>query len=431
MARLAARRQGRTRLGALEVATVAVGTLLTRTVLQAFVEVRFPTLSTVPHTLQRQGAMVRAVQAQYDRWNDPYQAMSADDDDEDQSQMFFNPPQREAVLRDVKVTDIRDINELLKLPNPLRPTLQMQLKAVTLDDGTRIERPTIQDLKRLQPSNIRPVTFHWKDRTRTQTRAPKQYDEIIQRLLNAGPADMEDLVRANWKMFDRGFFFRLTELKQDANDARLKEKIINLENLSLDIVKAAQTQMRKMLPDQVSDARDILNSMLEEDRTLLWPPTPESYKRLAEAISTRAIRNKYEDAWFETCLEICERYGTKMEKQGKKELTNQAKVVMQRLITEWLRHDSLWEETAEGEFIALLMGLSHEQWADQLFLWTQPMDTYKLRDEIKIISENKVVQLPMGSKLQIYAAKYLQGLVEFIESKDELLQRKGATVANR
>merc|ERR550532_2367169 len=135
--------------------------------------------------------------------------------------MFPDMPQREAAVREVKVTDPRDLAELLKLPNPLKPTLQIQLAAITLDDGTRIERPTVRDLKRLEPSRIRPVTFHWKDKTRTQTKAPKQYDEIIQRLLNAGPSNMEDLVRANWQQFDRGFFFRLTELQQDTPDDQL------------------------------------------------------------------------------------------------------------------------------------------------------------------------------------------------------------------
>lgn len=347
--------------------------------------------------------------------------MNADDEDEADS--------ADALERDVTVNDIRDLNELLKLPNPMKPSAEMQLKAITLDDGTRVERPNIQDLKKLKPSRLRPIIFHWRDKSRTQTRAPKQYDEVIQRLLNAGPADMEDLVRANWKMFDKGFFFRLTELKQDAVDVSLKDKITNLEKIAMDIVAAAQAQMRKSLPEHAKDARQILDSMLEEDgSTLLWPPPPEAYTRMAEAITTLATRVKYEDAWFETMLEICERYARKMEVQGKQQLFGMALVIMQRLVTEWFRNDSLWEETSEGQFIFRLMTLTREQWPQQLFLEQSPLDTYKLRDELKIISENKVVQLPMGSKLQIYAAKYLQELVEFVEKKDDLLKQRDAAM---
>ncbi|CAK0854176.1 unnamed protein product [Prorocentrum cordatum] len=88
-------------------------------------------------------------------------------------------------------------------------------------------------------------------------------------------------------------------------------------------------------------------------------------------------------------------------------------IVMQRCITEWLRQDTLWEETKEGAFIYRLMSLSHDQWPYQMEI-EDPLNPDRLRDELKIISENKVMQLPMGSKLQIYAAKYLQGLVEFL-----------------
>merc|ERR1719361_1949477 len=117
-----------------------------------------------------------------------------------------------------------------------------------------------------------------------------------------------------------------------------------------------------------------------------------------------------------------------MEVMQKQQLFGMAQIVMQRSVTEWLRHDTLWEETAEGRFLFLLMDLSHEQWAEQLFLWQEPLDTHRLRDELKIISEAKVVQLPMGSKLQIYAAKYLQGLVEFVENKDKLISERDAAM---
>merc|ERR1712013_2961 len=97
---------------------------------------------------------------------------------------------------------------------------------------------------------------------------------------------------------------------------------------------------------------------------------------------------------------------------------------MERLITEWLRHDELWEETREGQFIFRLMNLSQQQWAQQLYLEKDPVNSQKIMEELKIISENKIVKLPMGSKLQLYAAKYIQGLVEFVTKKDELLEMK-------
>jgi len=334
----------------------------------------------------------------------------------------------EPLEREVRVTDPRDVNELLKLPNPLKPTEDMILHALRLDDGTVIEKPRLSDLRRVKPSEIRPVYFIWKDRTQTQTLAPKRYDEIIQRLLNSGPAEMEDLVRSNWQKFDKGFFFRLMELKEDTKDQRLKEKITNLNNLAMDIIAAAQKEMQHTLPEQSAEAKEILDAMLEEDgSTLLWPPSPQAHERLAKKISQLAVRRQYEDGWFETVLEMCERFGKKMETQGKRQLFEMTTVCMQRLVTEWLRNDSLWEETDEGQFIFQLMKLSHQQWNQQLFLWQRPLDTDKLRDEIKIISENKVVQLPMGSRLQVYAAKYLQGVHEFALKKDELLQSQKAT----
>jgi len=333
----------------------------------------------------------------------------------------------EPLQREVRVTDPRDVNELLKLPNPLKPTEDMILTAIRLDDGTVINNPALSDLRKVRPSNIRPIYFIWKDRTATQTMAPKKYDEIIQRLLNSGPAEMEDLVRSNWQKFDKAFFFRLMELKEDTRDDRLREKITNLNNFALDIIAAANKEMRHTLPEQTQEAREILDAMLEDDRrTLLWPPTPEAYKRLAEKIAKLSVRRQYEDGWFETVLEMCEKYGQRMEIKGDKQLHAMTLVCMQRLVTEWLRNDSLWEETDEGRFIFTLLNLSHAQWKDQLFLWQAPLDTGKLRDELKIISENKVVQLPMGSRLQIYAAKYLQGLHEFMIKKDDMLAEKNA-----
>jgi len=390
-------------------ATLLIGAFLASSVPRSFVEPRLP----APHSLRRRCSVARASIP----LDDPYVSMAADPEEDLET--------KGGLMREVKVTDIRDINELLKLPNPMRPSEQMQLRALTLDDGKRIERPHIEDLRKLKPSQLRPVTFHWWDKSRTQTRAPRQYDDIIQRLLNAGPADMEDIVRANWQMFDRAFFFRLTELKRDAGDDLVKAKIQNLEKIAMEIVAAAQSQMRKTLPEHGKDAREILDSMMEADAsTLLWPPTGDAYGRLAEAITLRATRSKYEDSWFESMLEIVERYSQKMEVQGKQQLFGMGLVIMQRLVTEWFRHDSLWEETAEGQFIFRLMSLTREQWPQQLFMEQSPLDAYKLRDELKIISENKVVQLPMGSKLQIYAAKYLQELVEFVERKDDLLKQR-------
>lgn len=417
-------RQPRTCLATLRrAATLAIGAIVTRSVSMGFVAApRLPALLQAPLALRRRCQIVRSAMSNFD---DPYLAASADTEED-------LDPTREALERDVQVTDMRDLNELLKLPNPMRPSEEMQLKAITLDDGKRIERPNVQDLRKLKPSKLRPVTFHWRDRSKSQTRAPKQYDDIIQRLLNAGPADMEDLVRSNWKMFDKGFFFRLTELKQDAVDGTLRERITYLEKVAMDIVAAAQAQMRKSLPVHAKDARQILDAMLEPDgATLLWPPPAEAFTRLAEAITLLATRAQYEDSWFESMLEITERYAKKMEVQGKQQLFGMALVIMQRLITEWFRHDGLWEETDEGQFIFRLMSLTREQWPQQLFLELKPLDTYKLRDELKIISENKVVQLPMGSKLQIYAAKYLQELVDFVERKDDLLKQRDEAVAKQ
>lgn len=422
----------RSALGA-AVVLVAGGVLLSQV---AFVQ---PSLPSAP--LARGGTARYAdakdveVQTKEGLWTDvtdPYQAQNPNMENVDPSQSIFaqlmpEQAQREALAREVEVTDIRDINALLKLPNPLRPTLQMQLAGITMSDGEYIAYPKVEILRRLNPTRIRPITFHWLDKTQKQTKAPRQYDEIIQRLLNAGPADMEDLVRANWQQFDKAFFFRLSELKSDADDTRLKEKITNLERLSLDVIKAAQEQTRKTLPEAAEDARAILDSMLEPDGdTLLWPPPPDAYARLAETITTRATRNKYEDGWFETMLEIVERFGSKMQVQDKSPLLMMAQVCAQRLTTEWMRNDALWEETDEGKFIFRLMSISHEQWAQQLFLEQAPLDSMKLREELKIISENKVMALPMGSKLQTYAAKYIQGLVEFVEGKDELLAQRQA-----
>ena len=129
----------------------------------------------------------------------------------------------------------------------------------------------------------------------------------------------------------------------------------------------------------------------EDGQALLWPPPPEAYERLAKArgqiaagavvgeeITLRATRGKYEDAWFENILEVLERFGNKMQKNSEKEMHAMAQISMQRLVTEWLRHDSLWEvrdvhvraehmaqETAEGRFLSRLMNLSHEQWQQQ------------------------------------------------------------------
>lgn len=410
---------------------MAVGALVGGAVLQAFVAPRplsFPTARSLrPSSAIAQAAQV--IQGAGDEWDLWNQDVNGGTDlTEDMQNSAFIPQGRvkDSLERDVKVTDIRDVNELLRLPNPLKPTLEIRLAALTLDDGTRIERPSVQNLRRLQPSSIRPVVFHWKDSTRTQTKAPKQYDEFIQRLLNSSPSDMEDLVRANWRQFDKGFFFRLTELKEDTTDERLREKVKNLENMAYDIVAAAQKQMRKSLPEHAKDAREIMNAMLEIDGdTLLWPPPPEAFTRLAAAVELRATRAKYDDGWFETIVEISERFGTKMQVQDKKALFGMAQVVMQRVVTEWLRHDSLWEETSEGQFIYRLMCLSHEQWPQQLMLEKAPLDIMKLLDELKIVSENKVVALPMGSKLQVYAAKYLQGMREFIEMKDKILEQAG------
>ncbi|CAE7860135.1 unnamed protein product [Symbiodinium sp. KB8] len=333
----------------------------------------------------------------------------------------------QSLTRDVVVNDIRDLNELLKLRDPICPDEEnVLLMALTLDNGTRIERPTAEDLRMLKPSKLRPVVFHWRDASKDQTNAPKEYDEIIQRLLNSGPQDFEELVRANWKMFDRGFYFRLYNLREDCEDPQLKQKMQNLETYTLELIQKAQEQTRKKLPEQDADAQAILTTMLEEDgQTLLWPPPSEAYARLAEEISKRATRSKYEDGWFESVTTVCENFGAKMQARQEMQMLGMSQIVMQRLVTEWLRHDSIWEETAEGRFLFRLMSIAHEQWETQFMYEQDPVDPMKMREEIKIISETKVIRLPMGSKLQIYAAKYLQGLLEFI---DKTIDKKGEVV---
>jgi len=327
-----------------------------------------------------------------------------------------------AEFRDVKVFDQRELNELLKLANPLRPTSEMQLVQVTLDDGTVIDRPKKRDLMKLKVSKYRPCIFKWKDRSQIQTGAPRDYDEFIQKLLNASPSDMEDLVRANWKKFDQAFFFRILDLREETTDPRLKEKLELLEKFCGNLLEAAVDQRRRTLPEQYKDAQEIMKSMLEGDGdTLLWPLPGDSYLRLAEAVTLRAVRAKYADGWFENVIEAIERFGVKAEAKGEEAYLGISKVALQRLVTEWLRHDDLWEETAEGKFLFRLMAISREQWIEQLTLEADPVDSYKMKEELKIISETKVIKLPMASKLQIYASKYLKELLEFVEKKDEII----------
>lgn len=368
-------------------------------------------------------APVRATKA-----SGKYGVAEWDAKDDENYRYMTDPADPGTISRDVKVTDVRDLNELLKLRNPMSPTDDILLVGITLDDGKRIDRPGVEDLKKLRPSKLRPIWFHWRDKSKIQTKAPRDYDEIISRLLNCGPAELEDMVRANWQTFDRGFYFRIEELKMDCTEPILKQKIENLENMSLEIIKVAQGQMKRTLPQQTKEAQEILSAMLEPDGSgvLLWPAPPAAYQRLAEAVTKYAIRNKYENGWFENVLEVCERFTTKMETQGKAEMVSMGKATMQRLLTEWLRQDSLWEETDSGRFIYKLMSISHEQWPAALQIETAPLDATKLTDELKIISETKVMGLPMGSKLQVYAAKYIQGISEFVSKKDEYLAKMGA-----
>lgn len=362
--------------------------------------------------------------------SDPLEASRADkEEDYGRKSGWFvdDNDRREGTFRDVVVDDPLDLNELLRLPNPLRPSKTMMLVKIKTDAGTVIERPTLAQVRSLKVSKIRPVTFTWRDEARTQTKGPKQYDEIIQRLLNAGPADMEELVRANWQQFDQMYFFRIMELRKDTPDPRLKEKLTNLEKICMEIIKMAQEQVRKKTPEDATDAQEIMKSVFEREQgegILLWPLPPAAYTRLAEEIELRAIRAQYADSWFETILEFCERVGTRAQKKQDEENFGVAQITMERLITEWLRHDELWEETREGQFIFRLMNLSQQQWAQQLYLEKDPVNSQKIMEELKIISENKIVKLPMGSKLQLYAAKYIQGLVEFVTKKDELLEMK-------
>mmetsp|Transcript_81252 Transcript_81252/g.143308 ORF Transcript_81252/g.143308 Transcript_81252/m.143308 type:complete len:419 (-) Transcript_81252:79-1335(-) len=325
-------------------------------------------------------------------------------------------------FRDVKVTDLRDLNALLSLPDPCAPSEDMLLLAVTLDDGFKLERPIKEDLQKLNPTKLRPIICHWSDRSKVQYWAPSKYEELIQKMLNSAPSELEEVVRANWKAFDKGFYFKIQSLRSETSDPRLKEKLTNLEKLTMEVLKTAQKASEQKTPEQAQDAEAIINSMLEDDgQTLLWPPNSDAYARLAEEITKRATRAKFEDGWFETILEILERLATKMEAKNDKQIVGCTQIAMQRVITEWLREDTLWEETEEGRFLFRLMSLSHDQWPLQLVNEENPLDAGKLKDEIKIISENKVVNLPMGSKLQIYASKYLKGLLDFVSDKEKIL----------
>eukprot|EP00444_Apocalathium_aciculiferum_P029732 CAMPEP_0183442064 /NCGR_PEP_ID=MMETSP0370-20130417/86870_1 /TAXON_ID=268820 /ORGANISM="Peridinium aciculiferum, Strain PAER-2" /LENGTH=426 /DNA_ID=CAMNT_0025631523 /DNA_START=41 /DNA_END=1321 /DNA_ORIENTATION=+ len=340
---------------------------------------------------------------------------------EDDDGGILGDPLLKPLQRDVKVTDQRDVNELLRLRNPCRPTEEMWLYAITMHDGTRIEYPKRDQLAKLQITERQPVIFTWRDRSQYQTRAPKFYDDIISRLLNAGPAEMEDLVRSNWKQFDQGFYFRLTELQEDTDDMRLLERLRNLQKITMKLIEQARLEASKKTPDHGENVKEMIKTMLEDD-TLLWPPKPESYQKLAETITKLSTRNSHENMWYENVIEVLERFGKKMDVQGKKQMNGMAQVIMQRLITEWLRNDNLWEETDEGRFIFRMMSISHEQWPVQLAYEKAPLDATKLRDELKIISETKIVSLPMGSKLQMYAAKYIQGVVEFFSKNEGRLQ---------
>lgn len=336
----------------------------------------------------------------------------------------------DAVERTVKITDARDLHELLAMSNPLMPTGDMALKAITLDNGSRVENPTLRDVKKLRPTKIRPVYFHWWDASKKQSGgAPRDYDKIIQALLNAGDKEREELVCNNWQYFDKSYFFRLIELQKDTTDERLKEKIRQLEIYSVKILQAAQEQVRKTTPDQARDVQTLLYSMLTEDDVLLWPPYKESWTKLAEEMTTLAKRANHDNAWFENMCELLERYGDQYQKTGETPHVKLAEAVLQRLVSEWLRYDTLWEETKEGQFLFRLMLLRDEQWASQLALEEESLDIVKVREEIKIISENRVINLPVGSKLQVYVAKYLQGLLDFcLANKQQFARGDEVTV---
>jgi len=329
--------------------------------------------------------------------------------------------------RDVKVDDVRDFNAIMKLQNPMQPTEELQLIAITTHDGIRTEWPQLSDLKGLKISDRTPVMFSWRDRQRVQTKAPKEYDDIIQRLLNSGPEEMQDLVRSNWQQFDQGFFFRLTELKEDTRDERLIQKIEGLERLALNVVNAAKQQSDQAMPEQSKEVQEIFNTFMTEDDqgTMLWPPKPETMRKMSETVEKFAVRHKYTDVWYETMVELVERFAKKMQARQDQQMLGMGQSVMQRLITSWLRHDELWEETSEGKFLSKLMTLSHEQWPQALQVHQEPLEVSKLKDELKIIMETKVIKLPVSSQLQVYASKYLQGLVDFVEAKDRIVAQAG------
>jgi len=368
----------------------------------------------------------------FDEWNERTEDLEAE-------RAFHG---RDPMYRNVEIDDIRDLNELLRVPNPLSPTAHVDLVELITEDGRVIKMPTVKDLKKCNPTEIRPITLRWKDYREDASvmKSPKQYEEMIARLLNSGDAEIQEIVRNNWKYFDKSFYFFLTELIEDATDPRMKEKLTTLNKYTLEILQTAQDQIATKVPDEMEDAKKIMDALLE-DGEAIWPPTAEGWARMAEEVQIRAVRKQYADGWFETMLEACERFGLRAqnsEKEEDKVYVELARASVERLVTEWLRHDSLWEETVEGKFVFKLMNLHQRQWRLALQVEVQeqgaPLDAYKIREELKIISETRVVSLPMGSKIQAYAAQYLQGIVNFVSREDELLvngARQDASPATR
>ena len=106
-------------------------------------------------------------------------------------------PETEALSRDVVVNDVRDLNELLKMNDPICPDDNVLLMAVTLDNGTRIERPTAEDLKVLKPTKLRPVVFHWKDMSALALFRQKERGEARTRRMRRG-ITMSFLALSSW-----------------------------------------------------------------------------------------------------------------------------------------------------------------------------------------------------------------------------------------
>jgi len=323
--------------------------------------------------------------------------------------------------REVIVDDREDLNELLRLPDPVSPAEGVVLEQVITDDGRVIMNPDVKDLKGLKISKIRPHKFIWKDtKESTSGEAPKEYDQLIQKIMGASPEELEDIVRMNYNSFDEGFYIRTFMLEKNTDDPGMRQRFKNVRDYVVKIMNAARQQTQMETPKWAIEAEIILRSTIDQGGYQEWPMKPEVFSNMADTVRRQANMALYDNAWFDQVITMLEVYGAKAKENKKEVELNICSEVMQRVITEWLRRDALWEETKEGKMIFRMLELSDKQWADLFRLSSDPFNVAKAKDEIKIISEMKLITLPIGCKLQMYAAKYLDGLVQFLDAKEKL-----------